>query len=241
MKTTPKFLIAGLPEKTRNYEEALRGAGVDFAIGFLTENISDQNIPETSLQYFDALLLPGGADIDPALFHQPLKGAKNIDRMTDLRQLQTLDAFVKAGKPVLGICKGLQIINIYFGGTLIQHIRTAAAHQSDDGDLIHQTWTAKNSFLYEIYGSHFITNSAHHQAIGRLGRGLHIIQETTDHVPEAIIHDHLPIAAVQWHPERMCMTHSRPDTVDGMKLFDTFIQKFLTCQKILEPFTVNQS
>ncbi len=225
MKTTPKFLIAGLPEKTRNYEEALKGAGVDIAIGFMAENASEGNIPTSSIRQFNALLLPGGADIDPALFHQPPKGAKNIDRTVDLRQLQTLDAFVKAGKPVLGICKGMQIINIYFGGTLIQHIRTAAIHQSDQGDLIHQTWTAKNSFLYEVYGSRFITNSAHHQAVGRLGRGLHIIQETTDHVPEALIHDSLPIIAVQWHPERMCMTHSRSDTVDGMKLFDAFIQK----------------
>ncbi|MCI8673511.1 MAG: C26 family cysteine hydrolase domain-containing family [Lachnospiraceae bacterium] len=225
MKTTPKFLIAGLPEKTRNYEEALKGAGVDIAIGFMAENASEGNIPTSSIRQFNALLLPGGADIDPALFHQPPKGAKNIDRTVDLRQLQTLDAFVKAGKPVLGICKGMQIINIYFGGTLIQHIRTAAIHQSDQGDLIHQTWTAKNSFLHEVYGSRFITNSAHHQAVGRLGRGLHIIQETTDHVPEALIHDSLPIIAVQWHPERMCMTHSRSDTVDGMKLFDAFIQK----------------
>lgn len=225
MKTTPKFLIAGLPEKTRNYEEALKGAGVDIAIGFMAENASEGNIPTSSIRQFNALLLPGGADIDPALFYQPPKGAKNIDRTVDLRQLQTLDAFVKAGKPVLGICKGMQIINIYFGGTLIQHIRTAAIHQSDQGDLIHQTWTAKNSFLYEVYGSRFITNSAHHQAVGRLGRGLHIIQETTDHVPEALIHDSLPIIAVQWHPERMCMTHSRSDTVDGMKLFDAFIQK----------------
>ena len=225
MKTTPKFLIAGLPEKTRNYEEALKGAGVDIAIGFMAENASEGNIPTSSIRQFNALLLPGGADIDPALFHQPPKGAKNIDRTVDLRQLQTLDAFVKAGKPVLGICKGMQLINIYFGGTLIQHIRTAAIHQSDQGDLIHQTWTAKNSFLYEVYGSRFITNSAHHQAVGRLGRGLHIIQETTDHVPEALIHDSLPIIAVQWHPERMCMTHSRSDTVDGMKLFDAFIQK----------------
>lgn len=227
MKTTPKFLIAGLPEKTQNYEAALEGAGADFKIGFLAEDASGENFPTASPQQFDALLLPGGADIDPALFHQPLNGARNIDRTTDLRQLQTLDAFVRAGKPVLGICKGMQIINIYFGGTLIQHIKTAAAHQSEEGDLIHQTWTAKNSFLYEIYGSCFVTNSAHHQAVGRLGRGLHIIQETTDHVPEAVIHENLPVAAVQWHPERMCMAHSRPDTADGMRLFNAFIRKFL--------------
>ncbi len=227
MKTTPKFLIAGLPGKTRNYEKALEGAGVDFEIGFLAGDSSEEGIPAASPPQFNALLLPGGADIDPALFHQPPKGARNIDRATDLRQLQTLDAFVRAGKPVLGICKGMQIINIYFGGTLIQHIRTAAAHQSDEGDLIHQTWTTKNSFLYEVYGSRFVTNSAHHQAVGRLGRRLHIIQETTDHVPEAVIHDSLPVAAVQWHPERMCMDHSRSDTVDGMKLFEAFIKKFL--------------
>lgn len=227
MKTIPKFLIAGLPGKTQNYEKALEGAGVSYETGFLSGDASQGNIPAVSPRQFDALLLPGGADIDPALFHQPLKGARNIDRATDLRQLQTLDAFIKTGRPVLGICKGMQIINIYFGGTLIQHIRTAAAHQSDDGDLTHQTWTTKNSFLYEIYGSRFVTNSAHHQAVGRLGRGLHIIQETTDHVPEAVIHDTLPLVAVQWHPERMCMAHSRPDTVDGMKLFDAFIRKFL--------------
>ena len=203
------ILIAGNPDNVRNYQAALAAAG--FQSVCAPDALSSSG--------WDGLLLPGGGDIDPAFFHQPVQGSLHIDRTLDLKQFRLLDSFVKAEKPVLGICKGLQLINVYFGGTLIQHLPTAASHEYLNGDQFHQTWTARGSFLEALYGSSFITNSAHHQGAGKLGIGLRVIQETADFVPEAIIHTTLPVIALQWHPERLCLSYARAGAADGLKLF----------------------
>ena len=67
-------------------------------------------------------------------------------------------------------------------------------------------------------------NSAHHQGVDRLGEGLRVIQRSEDGVVEALVHERLPILCVQWHPERMCLDHRRPDTVDGGKLLESFVK-----------------
>ena len=206
-----KILIAGEPEQTRNYQAALEAAGF--------QPVCQADTDAAAADGWDGLLLPGGGDIDPAFFHQPVQGSRLIDRETDLRQFRLLDAFVREKKPVLGICRGMQLINVYFGGTLIQHLPTASVHQYQDGDQLHRTWTAKGSFLERLYGVTFVTNSAHHQGVGKLGRELRVIQETADFVPEALIHTTLPIIALQWHPERLCLSLARPDAADGLKLF----------------------
>lgn len=211
------ILIAGIPEQTTNYVAALEHAGACVRTGFHTEDISG----------CDALVLPGGTDIDPAFYHQPIHGARKINRALDQQQFDALDQFIQTKRPVLGICKGMQLINVYLGGTLIQHIETASLHQAEGKDLAHRTWTSNDSFLSHLYGTCFSTNSSHHQALGRLGTGLRVVQETADYIPEAIVHETLPVMGVQWHPERMCLTYRREDTVDGMELFHYFINQFL--------------
>ena len=79
-------------------------------------------VPEPS--DFDGLVIPGGEDIDPARYGQENTGCRIIDPKMDALQFDTLSAFLKAGKPVLGVCNGMQMINIYFGGDLIQDIPT---------------------------------------------------------------------------------------------------------------------
>ena len=139
----------------------------------------------------------------PAFFGQENKGSKNIDVSMDQAQFSALTMFVLLKKPVLGICKGLQIINIYFGGDMIQDLPSAQIHSYIDGDQFHPTQIEKGSYLYKLYGTSLTVNSAHHQGIGRLGKSLFSVQKSQDGIIEAIAHESLPILGVQWHPERM--------------------------------------
>lgn len=205
-----KIAITGRNKDTVNYEKALRSMGVSC---LTTMDLG-------RLSQFDGLLLPGGGDITPAFFGQKNQGSRNIDVELDITQLQALELFVKWQRPVLGICKGMQLINVFFGGTIIQHIKESGRHAWDNGDKFHPTTILPDSILAHIYGTDIITNSAHHQAVGSIGRSLRVIQHSADDIVEGIVHDSLPILGVQWHPERM-LDDSSP--ADGRLLFSYFL------------------
>ena len=208
-----RILVAGLPEKTENYVAALHDAGMESAVGLCLEEADEM----------DGLLLPGGADIDPARYGQKLRGSLGIDPELDQAQFAALERFVRMKKPILGICKGHQIINVYFGGTLIQDMEDGGHHRAEPDDSIHLTHAEPDCWLAGLYGSDFFVNSAHHQAVDRPGDGLSVIQRSDDHAIEAISHHSLPILSLQWHPERMCGIHRRRDTVDGAAVFRYFM------------------
>lgn len=180
-----------------------------------------------SIADFDGLLLPGGGDIHPRLYGQSIDKSTGIDEKLDQRQLKIMDHFVKEKKPILGICRGHQLINVYFSGDLIQDITTAKQHKREnDVDKAHDTFVKSGSWLEEIYGSaHLVTNSAHHQAVDHMGRGLKAVQHTEDGIIEAMEHETLPIWTVQWHPERMCFAYKREDTADGSEVLRYFLKK----------------
>ena len=158
----------------------------------------------------DGLLLPGGGDIDPRHYGQACRGARSIDEMRDAAELALAAAFAAEGRPILGICRGLQLLNVYFGGTL--HQNTAGHAQQHGIDQVHSAYT-DDTLLRSLYGGRCLVNSAHHQSIDRLGTGLRAIQWANDGTIEAVRHDALPIFAVQWHPER-----TRPGMADGALL-----------------------
>lgn len=146
-----------------------------------------------------ALLLPGGGDIHPRFYAQALSGAEDIDEARDRYELRLFRQFVRAGKPVLGICRGMQLINTALGGTLLQHV---AGHSRTGGfDRVHPVRCTGS--LGARFGNGFSVNSAHHQAIDRLGRGLCVEARAEDGVIEAVRHETLPVFGVQWHPERL--------------------------------------
>ncbi len=213
--------IVGRSKDTLNYEKALDAMGVHYLTTMDPGKLSDM----------DALLLPGGGDITPAFFGQKNHGSRNIDIELDIIQLQALDIFYKARKPVLGICKGMQVINVYFGGTITQHIKESPEHAWENGDKLHATSVREDSFLGKLYGKRMITNSAHHQAIDKTGRELRIVQTADDGIIEGIAHDKLPILGVQWHPERQFSSqgyspaaHAPADEpADGRLLFSYFL------------------
>ena len=113
----------------------------------------------------------------------------------------------------------MQLINVFFGGDLAQHLESENLHQWNGEDQWHETIAKKHSILAKLYSPYFRVNSAHHQSIDHVGHDLEVIQASTDGIPEAISHDHLPILGVQWHPERMCLSHKKSGTVSGTAIF----------------------
>lgn len=172
----------------------------------------------------DGLLLPGGGDIDPKYYGEDMAGSDKPDRELDKAQWDVLDAFVKAKKPVLGICRGMQLINVYFGGSLYQDLKTKETHSRKNGvDSVHSVKSIVKGNLFEnLYGRGFYVNSAHHQGVKKLGEGLVSVLEAEDGVCEALLHKDLPIAATQFHPERMSYKQRRDDTVAGEGIFEYF-------------------
>ncbi len=186
--------IIGRREDTCNYEAALSRLEIPC---FTT-------LSPNKIYSCGGVLLPGGGDITPAFFGQKNNGSRHIDTELDILQLEAVEQAIRCRKPVLGICKGMQILNVFFGGTIIQHMEDAVLHQYQNGDQMHDTAIVHGTFLYAIYGSSLVVNSAHHQCLGRLGKGLLLAQYASPSpAPEAIFHEKLPIYGVQWHPERL--------------------------------------
>ena len=181
-------------------------------------------LPPPGLSY-DGLVLVGGDDMDPALFGRENTHSKGIDRARDEAELALLDAFYAAGKPVLAICRGFQVVNVWLGGDLVQDLPPALApfHGGGEGDRVHPVRAVEGSLLHRLYGPVFSVNSVHHQALGRLGRGLSVTARSEGGVVEAVEHETLPLIAVQFHPERMTGAKARPDTVDGGAVFRAFL------------------
>ena len=194
--SSPLIAIVGHSKDTHNYENAIRELGTPY--------ITTLDVQEATQATH--LLLPGGGDITPAFFGQHNQGSRNIDTELDIIQIEALSLFMEQKKPVLGICKGLQLINVHLGGTINQHIDTADTHEWKGHDRQHHVYHSglnRRNFFFQLYGTSTLVNSAHHQAIDRLGRDLTVVCRAGDNVVEGIMHTTLPIIAVQWHPERM--------------------------------------
>ncbi len=192
-----KIAILGRKKDTGNYERYISALS---ATPLVTLSVGE-------LASCDALILPGGGDITPAFFGERNTGSSNIDTELDILQFQALDYAIRLSLPVLGICKGMQIINVAFGGTITQDLPTSLYHRYKGCDQYHDTTILEGSCLHNLYGKSALVNSAHHQGIGRLGTELQAIQWCLlDNCVEAVVHEKLPILGLQWHPERLDST-----------------------------------
>lgn len=159
----------------------------------------------------DGLVLQGGVDISPLMYGEsPLSDDWSGDPTRDNYELDLLNAFIKRGKPVLGICRGAQLINIALGGSLFQDIPTqlpgSILHRDPElfDRLRHEVLIKPDSRLAQLYPGtmRMRTNSLHHQSVNRLGSGLIVEAVTADGVIEAIRSTGARyLFGVQWHPE----------------------------------------
>lgn len=167
---------------------------------------ADRDTTNTLLDMVDGVILSGGQDVHPSFYkeenHQ-LLGETAIER--DEQELHILRTISKAGKPILGICRGLQLINVAFGGTLYQDLSLYNPKSKDlHGINHHSVSLTTESALHKIFPSPTIsTNSYHHQAIKELAKGFTVSARSSDGVIEGIESHNPWIMAVQWHPETM--------------------------------------
>jgi putative glutamine amidotransferase len=165
------------------------------------------------LDTVDGLILSAGGDVDPVRYGQDASPeVGGVDRARDVWELALLRAALDRGMPVLGICRGVQLINVAFGGTLVQHLPAVSelGHKDDARpvDDVHVVHVDPRSHLARVMGTtDFVqgrvgVNSMHHQAVDVVGEGLRAAAVAEDGTIEAIESvDGLPVFGVQWHPE----------------------------------------
>lgn len=194
-----------------NYEKWFAGIGNDIEIVKLSYHYGNQNMVESC----DGIVLTGGEDVHPALYHKAeylsLLNSNDINEARDAFEWKVLEKALELKKPVLGICRGLQLANVFLGGSLIPDIPTALQtfeHGKIEGiDQYHTLTVEKNSLLNSITGSVAgEVNSAHHQSVDQPAKDLKIIARSGSVVegmqwtePE----NKSWLLLVQWHPERM--------------------------------------
>ena len=225
-----KVFVYGDKDILINYSKVIDHFGIT---GIFSRNIDD------SLDC-DALLLAGGGDILPVLYGDTLINCNNIDVKRDYDEMKLINTFDNCNKPILGICRGIQIINTAFGGNIIQDVKNTEIHAYDKiiGDKIHHVRTKSNTFLDKIYGKEFSVNSAHHQALRKIGNSLTVSAVADDGIIEAVENSDKKIYAVQFHPERMCLSFKNENTIDGLSTFEFF---FDICRKSNSPDASEQT
>lgn len=166
------------------------------------------------LERFDGFLYPGGPDLNPLLYgEETLAECGNIITERDTLELGLMPEILRLGKPVFGICRGIQSMNVALGGTLVQDIPAEGrgggkiGHFQKAGYTVrtHSIKVEKNTLLYDIVKKERLTvNSFHHQSCKTLGSGLVLNASAPDGVVEAIaLENHRFFLGVQWHPEHL--------------------------------------
>jgi putative glutamine amidotransferase len=207
-----------------NYVRALHRAGGQGAI-LPPERIDDEET-RRRLARFDGVLLIGGADVDPAYYgeerHPEVYG---VNPDADAFEMALARAAVESGRPLLAICRGIQVLNVAFGGSLDQHITgrkglvghgiPGVAPETHAVRLEPGSRVAKAMGADEASGS-----SSHHQALARLGEGLVPVGWTADGLVEAVEHERAWALGVEWHPER-----TAEDDPAQQGLFDALVEQ----------------
>ncbi|MBR6677584.1 MAG: gamma-glutamyl-gamma-aminobutyrate hydrolase family protein [Oscillospiraceae bacterium] len=204
--------IWGEEAEYANYAAALRSCGATPVFS------KDIDCSDTC----GALLLPGGGDIHPKYYDAAVEDCRGLDEERDAAEWELMTRFTRSGRPILGVCRGMQVLNVFFGGTLRQHVEGHGG-LADGSDSIHETRAADGSLFSCWWGDDFFVNSNHHQAVGTLAPCLRPLQKSKDGVVEAFSHGALPVLGVEWHPERQMSEGRDPRLVDGTLIYRYFL------------------
>lgn len=191
------------------------------AAGGLPVNLSYDTDVAAVCAWLSAVVITGGQDVHPAFWGGDADVVRDIDPRTnpmvhdaarDEYEFALVRAALERGIPVLGVCRGMQVLNVALGGTLIPdlpsgpvaHLSTEAA--SSDGTADHIVTFEPGSIAASLFDGSGVTNSWHHQAVDRCGTGLVVTGRTSDGVVESVERPGAPVLGVQWHPEWMVST-----------------------------------
>lgn len=210
-------------------EAVIAAGGIPIILPFPEKSEQASELAKRAVGLFDGLIFPGGPDIDPTFYHEVTTaetGHTNVAQ--DTYEIILAQKAKKAGKQIFGICRGMQLINVAFGGNLYQDLETQKVgekllqHQqslpvefpSHDVDFV------KTSEFYKIFGEKAQVNSRHHQGLKDVASGFTVVAQAGDGVIEAIESTDGLAAAVQWHPENMWHTDKKQ-----LALFEKFVEK----------------
>jgi putative glutamine amidotransferase len=206
----------------------------------------NQEVIEEAIQSVNGLLVTGGVDLNPLLYgEEPSPKLGHFCELRDRTDICAINAATRCHKPILGICRGMQVINVAFGGTLYQDISLKEGMQfkhfqeSEPYSAGHTVAIFKESCLYEILGSTIETNSFHHQAANRIAEGFIAGAVTKDGVPEEIekISGDF-VVGIQWHPEMMAANGDKT----MQSIFNLFIKACMNgydCESVTEPLVMD--
>ena len=213
-------MIAGVNSPESRYREIQDTLSAFGAESFIS-------LEQEDMDKADGLIFPGSfQDINPALWGEENTCSNDINDRLDQVQLAMMKKAEEEKKPVLGICRGMQLINVYFGGSVIQDLPCGEFHRKSNPEKYHQVSSVKGTFMEELFGESTSVNTRHHQSVNCIGRGL---EETAfwygdnAKVTEAVKHRTLPVLGVQWHPETMCMEENEQRKNNGKKIFRYFL------------------
>ena len=202
--------------KLKPYVEAVAAGGME-------PIVMDVECPQ-ELDGVEGLLLMGGTDVNPRRYHSDAHSKTDSpDDVRDDVELDLIDQALQKNVPMLAICRGLQILNVYHGGTLVQHLPSHPRHDiaaEKRGAAAHSVVIEPQSLLAEIAGTAtWPVNSRHHQAADRIGEGLSVVaRDPEDGVIEALERkDKRFVLAVQWHPEDQ--VHEFPEQLGLFRRF----------------------
>ncbi len=227
---------AGRQFVTHSYIQALESAGAVCVLIPCTED--DSHFP-CYYGICDGFLFCGGDDISPRLFGEDLLTERGqTDMHMDCFHLGFMKYALSTSLPIFSICRGMQVLNLAYGGTIYQDIslrngvsQNHMQHSASRGDVCHRVACTKNSLLYNLCGSFLETNSFHHQCVKTIGKGLSVSAVTADGIVEALEDSSRSfLVGLQWHPE--CMYASSPPM---RELFSKFVDRARHAKNISLP------